>query len=65
MARRPVSPAAEVKALEAKLALRALARQERRREAASRRRKDQRDVAYGAASIDTVRKVLGPHFWDR
>jgi hypothetical protein len=65
MARRPVSREAEIKELERKLAFRALLRQEHRREAAARRRKEQRQIATGTASIDTVRRFLGPHFWDR
>jgi hypothetical protein len=72
MARRPVSPAAEIKALESKFALRALACQACRREAAARGRKDQRDVGYGrrrstrfarcsARTSGTLRLPAAPH----
>jgi hypothetical protein len=64
MARRPGSRSAEVKALESKLALRALIRQERRREAAAQRSKDWRDVSLGIASPDTVRRVFNKRFPD-
>jgi hypothetical protein len=63
MARRPRKGYEQL--AEEELALRQIERQERKAEATLQRRKEERQIATGTASIDVIRRHLGPHFWDR